>query len=107
MLEAAEKARESEESHASKFADALERIARVQSEDSAEMKIQRENSDRSMAEAENHIQKLQAELATEQSEHLRQLEIAQTRVYEQEVALARTETKLETTVAGRSNSRET
>jgi len=93
--EAAEKARAVSESHAGKFADALERMERAQTGYASILKTQREHSDRSLGEAENLIQKLQADLASERADYARRLETAQNRIHELEVVLARTEARLE------------
>jgi len=83
-LEAAEKARVAGESYTTKFAEALERIEKIQAEHAATLKSERE-------ESEKHIQNLRAELASEHAGHT----AAQSRIHELELALARAEAKLE------------
>lgn len=100
-LEAAGKARAAGESYAGKFTDALERIERLQSENSDALKTERKQSDKSLAELEGRIQKLQADAAADQSELARRLEAARNMVHELEVALARAEAKLESVAQDR------
>lgn len=94
-LEAAEKARASGESHASKFAHALERIERLQTENVQALKSQREAYENSLAQANSRIQNLEEELNTEKCDLQRRLELSLNRIHELEVTLARAETKLE------------
>jgi len=94
-FEAAEKARASGESHASKFANALERIERLQIEHAQALKSQREGFEKSLAQANTRIINLEEELNTEKSDLQRRLELSLNRVHDLEVTLARAETKLE------------
>jgi len=101
-LESAEKARSTSESFAGKYADALARIERLQTEHAVAMDATRRNSDKLLAESEARCQNLQADLNSERSEHTRLLEAAKSRVHELEINLARMEEKLESLTRSKS-----